>query len=65
MNQRKSDKKAVNEITKGKQEVKLKSLKPKTVIEEYEEEIQLPSSLNENLAEILAKDPKRFFGCGG
>lgn len=58
--------KVEKELTSKKDLSKLKSLSLEESNLSLENELEFPTSLNQELEELLKKDKKRFFGgCGG
>lgn len=50
---------------KGKKGVRKPDPKERTAAAEFNGEIEIPTSLNEELTERIKDNPNRFIGCGG
>lgn len=65
-NKKLKKKESLKDQTEQQQQQDAKSLLPKSENNEEEIDYNIPTSLNEDLDELLDKDVKRFFGgCGG
>lgn len=65
-NKKLKKKESLKDQTEQQQQQDAKSLLPKSENNEEKIDYNIPTSLNEDLDELLDKDVKRFFGgCGG